>query len=292
MVDFSLLRQPNYMAVALGAAQAGAALGAQNRRDDALREFGQTGDIGALERSGDADLLGLADKRREAAREAAKIEAKARVIVPALGGPDPSVPKPVLGSQEEGSSFTPSEAGPAPQQPQQAPTTPDGFAINWAALREYAVHDPDDAIKLAEFATKADAARLKQVQDHGERKARVAFVLRQQPAGPAREAAFAAMKPKLLALGFTQAEIDAVRLDDASLEKDIAFGMTLYQMVDKADRDRAFAATERQRQNAEARAARGEQRAETRFRERALDRKAIAASGGSFDSLLSAFRGE
>lgn len=285
MVDFSILNSPNFAQIALGASQAGAALGAQKRRDEALRMYAQTGDVGTLERSGDVELLKVAGQQREAQMKNDERAALARVFAPPAGASAPAIgggapagavttPAP---SGEAGTNFTPPEA----VVPQGAPVPPeraDGLAINWDALREFAAINPQQATALANFAVSADKAKIERAALHGKTKGQAAYSLRQLPQKD-RAAALAAMKPELVARGFSEADIASARLDDASLDQDIAFGMTLEQMISADRAERAEARTEQRMTAAEARAQAAERRAQVRFGERQLDRDAVASSG-------------
>lgn len=219
MVDFSLLQQPNFAQAALAGYQAGQAMGALRRRQEALAAYQQTGDTTALDRSGDVDLMQVALKVRQGQREDAKALALGRVFAP------PQADAPSVGNP-----------------PPPAPQRQDGIAINWQALREYAALDPDGALKLAQFSVSADRAKIDQAQKHGEFKARVAYTLRQIPEGPQRQAAFQQMLPQLQAQGFDPADLAQARLDDASLDRDIAFGQTLENMLARDERKRQFEA--------------------------------------------------
>lgn len=95
-----------------------------------------------------------------------------------------------------------------------------------------------------------------------------------------RAAALAQWGPQLTAAGFTPEEINAVQLDDATLSQHVAAGVAVTDMINKADRDRAFQAQEADRARDNARADRADARAAVRFQERDKDRAALAASGG------------
>ena len=101
------------------------------------------------------------------------------------------------------------------------------------------------------------------------------------------QAALQRIVPDLLAGGFTQQEINSAILTDEQLTKDRVMGMGLKDLVSQENTDRTFAATQAERaadnaraDRADNRAARADQRSEVRFKERDLDRKALAASGG------------
>lgn len=138
-------------------------------------------------------------------------------------------------------------AGPDAQSAPPVPMRQDGLMVNQQALRDYAAIDPDGAMKLAEFAFKADKQNIEQAKAHGELKARAAFALRRVPAGPKREAAFAAMKPQLASMGFAESDLMQARIDDASLDKDIAFGMTISDLISADDKTRNFDAQQADR---------------------------------------------
>lgn len=163
----------------------------------------------------------------------------------------------------------------------------DGIKINPTALRELFALDPEMAMKFQDFASKADKQQLETVQAHGEVKGTAAKYLLGFPAGPERDAAFRALVPDLLARGFSRADLAQADLSDRMLQKDVAFGMGLKNLIAQEAADRNFNAAEANRQAdnaradaAAARAERAEGRAVVRFKERDKDRAAIAASGG------------
>ncbi len=259
-INWGLAQTPDFASAALGGYQAGQALQLQRAR------------------------VALAE--REAAREDAKMKLetdRVAALGKVFGAPTAAAPatggtvntaSPAQGGAMP--SATPAEAGaaPPPAQPRQ-----DGLQINWDALNQYAQLDPDGAQKIAQFAVTSNKAQLELAQKRGETQARVAYYLKGLPQAQ-RAAALAQMGPQLTAAGFTPDEINQVELDDATLDRHIAFGMTVTDMIAKADRDRNFAAAEADRARDNARADRADARAAVRFQERDKDRAALAASGG------------
>lgn len=167
------------------------------------------------------------------------------------------------------------------------PRRDDGIQLNPDALKELFAIDPEMAMKFQDAAGKMDKANLEKIAQHGEFKAKAAMYLLQHKAGPDRQAALQRIVPDLLAGGFTQQEINSAILTDEQLTKDRVMGMGLKDLVSQENTDRTFAATQAERaadnaraDRADNRAARADQRSEVRFKERDLDRKALAASGG------------
>ena len=182
------------------------------------------------------------------------------------------------------------EAMPETAIPQQLPPPPprnDGVQINPEALQELFTIDPEMAMKFQEAAGKLDKVKLEQIAVHGENKAKAATYLLRFPKGPERTAAFQRIAPELLTMGFTQDDLRAADLSDEMLTKDRVMGMGLKDIISQENADRTFNATQAERDADNARADRADRRAEradqrsgVRFKERALDRAAIAASGG------------
>jgi len=211
-MDFSQARTPNFAQALIGGHSAGLAVGQERAR-------------AALEQR----QLDMQDRAMEARRRVFA----APDTAPALPAAPPT----------DGAAL----AGPDAQAAPPVPMRQDGLMVNQAALREYAAIDPDGAIKLADFAFKADKQKIEQAKAHGELKARAAFALRRVPAGPQREAAFAAMKPELASMGFAESDLMQARIDDASLDKDIAFGMTISDLISADDKTRNFDAQQADR---------------------------------------------
>lgn len=264
-INWGLAQTPNFAAAALGGYEAGQALRMRQAQTDLIQRR--------------ADM-----EERAAERETRKLEAWSDVVggksaLSAGGGVGGTVNAPAPAQGSAMPAVTPPEAGaaPAPNQPRA-----DGLQINWDALNAYAQLGPEEAKEaqgFAQFAVTSSKAHLELAQKHGEMKARAAFFLRQKPQSE-RAAALALMMPELQAAGFSPEDLAQARLDDASLDKDIAFGMTISDVIAKADRDRAFQAAEADRRADNARADRADARAEVRFGERDKDRAALAASGG------------
>lgn len=239
-INWGLAQTPDFASAALGGYQAGQALQMQRAR------------VALAERE-------VAREDAKQAREGKKREMWGQVVgAPALGGqtaPGGTVDTPTPATDGAMPSATPAEAGAAAPTPPPQPRQ-DGLQINWDALSQYAQLGPEEAKEaqgFAQFAATADKQRLEQVQRHGEMKARAAYFLKGKPANE-RAAALALMMPELQAAGFSPEDLAQARLDDASLDKDIAFGMSISDMIAKADRDRAFQASEAQRAQSNARA--------------------------------------
>lgn len=259
-INWGLSQTPDFASAALGGYQAGQALQMQKAR------------VALAERK-------AAREDAQAKRETERVAALGKVfgpVTPSAIAPGGTVDTSMPAQGGPMPSATPPEAGaaPPPAQPRQ-----DGLQINWDALNQYAQLDPDGAQKIAQFAVTSSTAQLDLAKKRGETQARVAFYLKGLPQAQ-RAGALAQMGPQLTAAGFTPEEINAVQLDDATLDQHIAFGMTVTDMIAKADKDRAFAAAEAERARDNARADRADARAAVRFQERDKDRAALAASGG------------
>lgn len=112
--------------------------------------------------------------------------------------------------------------------------TQNGIELDSAALNELYAIDPDQAMQISKFVSGARKDQLEQVAEHGKIKASAAIQLLKFPAGPEREAAYQRLRPELEARGFAAQDLDAARLDDASLNQDRAFGMTVSELADEA----------------------------------------------------------
>lgn len=294
MPDFSLLNTPNFAQAALGGFEAGR----QVRRQQTLDA--------AQERK---------DRREE---QAAALVAKAfggGAPQPALGGaPAPTAAPAALTSPiaqaDDIDRFMPGKTPgsvavndqaeiPAQEIASSIPQTvrrPDGLNINMDAIRELATipGQSDMAMKLYQFAQTADKQNLEKVQRHLAAKAGAADYLLTVPEGPQRAAAFRQIAPDLLAQGFTEDDLRSADLSDGMLNRDRLMGMTLEQRTSERnsirDDERAERIADESREDRQARLAlaraaaeranRADARAAVRFKERGLDRAAVAASGG------------
>lgn len=170
---------------------------------------------------------------------------------------------------------------------QDLPPRTDGLVVNQQALRELYAVDPDQASKIQKMVYDGDKEQLAAATRRGEAMAVAASQLRSVPPEQ-RQAEFQTRwAPYLQERGWSPELLQQADLSDHSLTNYYAQGRTIENLVSSAEKDRDWRSTEEQRRisnaraaSSDARAARADSRAAVRFQERALDRAAIAASGG------------
>lgn len=290
MAGFAPIQMPNFASAALGGYTAGQALGAQRRKQEALATYAKDPDAGieALTPYDPALAEQLQKNRDRREERAALADAFTPVgIAPqnqALGAPvtRPEGTSPLLPPNAQ--PTTPPQAA-APVLPPQPPQRADGLTINQDALHRLFRVNPTMALQIRKFAAEADKARIEQVQMHAELKAMGAIYLKKFPAGPERAAAFERTKPDLVQRGFAPADLEQARLDDLSLDKDIAFGMGLKDIVsnDREDRKEAAANADRAADNARADAGLGIRREALEITRSRAASKAGALNYGAMD---------
>lgn len=177
---------------------------------------------------------------------------------------------------------------------QPLPPRTDGLSVNMDALRELYALDPKGAADIQKLVYDSNKQQLEAAQARGEAMAVAATSLRALPMGQ-RQAEFQRnWAPYLIERGYDPAMLRQADLSDGGLDRYYRQGRSIEKIVASAENERDFRlrqenqATDNARADrADARAARGETRAEradaraaVRFKERGLDRAALAASGG------------
>lgn len=207
MVDFSLARVPDFTTAALSGYQAGRQIGRERRTEAALKTFQTDPDAGIAAAAFDPKLSGEL--------RALNRERKSRELIPQIFPAQTS------------------QANPAVTGSNQQPARPDGLAINMDAVRNLLQVDNEMGMQVYQFAQKATADQIKLAADHAKIKGQAAAYLESIPEGPEREAEFEAMKPDLIRQGFRPEDLAKARLDNRSLARDKAFGMTMEQIIDQ-----------------------------------------------------------
>jgi len=110
-------------------------------------------------------------------------------------------------------------------------------AVEPNSLQKLMQYDPDQAMQIQQFASKASADQLKLAADHGQVKAQFAQYLRDIPDMAARQKAAQDLAPELAARGFRPDEIAQINLSDHQLEKDIFFGRSLNDIIKERQPD-------------------------------------------------------
>jgi hypothetical protein len=106
-----------------------------------------------------------------------------------------------------------------------------------SSLQNLMRYDPDQAMQIQQFASKATADQLRLAADHGQVKAQFAQYLRDIPDMAARQKAAQDLAPELAARGFRHDEIAQIDLSDHQLEKDIFFGRSLNDIIKERQPD-------------------------------------------------------
>lgn len=277
-IDWGILsRMPNIGDAITQGYQAGRQQAQVRARDDALKAYAAnpTQDALAPLAAVDPQAYALFSKdMRE--RDALGREAQARAMIPdvlagaGFGGRPTSMSAPAAAAPDGELTVT-------------APT-------QHASIADLYALDPEVASALIPRIGELQDQHREKLSFEADALGVAAFAARQVKYDKRREV-IDRFRPQLLAAGFSNGEIDDFDPTDEGLTSAITHSLGVKEALANARSERSEerqeyyrARTDARAESGERRAQRGEQRSEVRFRERNLDRAAIAASGGGIRS--------